>query len=102
MLCKNEAKAKAIALSLAEKLSAALKEFQREKQRRQNSRLAIQRSNSLPTQEGITLPNRYIYEMYILNTCVLSAENCEFGSCIKCLSGRPKLFNRSHLECYSS
>ncbi|KAK7090686.1 protein FAM43A-like [Littorina saxatilis] len=57
VLCKSEAKAKAIALQLHEKLSFALKEFQREKLRKQNSRLTLQRTNSLPKQ-GSVLPLR--------------------------------------------
>ncbi|XP_005105333.1 protein FAM43A [Aplysia californica] len=57
VLCKNEAKAKAMALQLHEKLSFALKEFQREKIRKQNSRLVLQRTNSLP-KTGSILPLR--------------------------------------------
>ncbi|KAL8625063.1 hypothetical protein ACOMHN_012072 [Nucella lapillus] len=57
VLCKSEAKAKAIALQLHEKLSFALKEFQREKLRKQNSRLTLQRTNSLP-KAGSVLPLR--------------------------------------------
>lgn len=57
VLCKSEAKAKAIALQLHEKLSFALKEFQREKLRKQNSRLMLQRTNSLP-KAGSVLPLR--------------------------------------------
>ena len=57
VLCKSEAKAKAIALQLHEKLSCALKEFQREKLRKQNSRLTLQRTNSLP-KAGSVLPLR--------------------------------------------
>ncbi|XP_076435421.1 protein FAM43A-like [Babylonia areolata] len=57
VLCKSEAKAKAIALQLHEKLSFALREFQREKLRKQNSRLMLQRTNSLP-KAGSVLPLR--------------------------------------------
>nr|KAG5688006.1 hypothetical protein BaRGS_022947 [Batillaria attramentaria] len=57
VLCKSEAKAKAIALQLHEKLTFALKEFQREKLRKQNSRLMLQRTNSLP-KTGSVLPLR--------------------------------------------
>ena len=57
VLCKNEAKAKAMALQLHEKLSFALKEFQREKIRKQNSRLVLQRTNSMP-KTGSILPLR--------------------------------------------
>lgn len=57
VLCKSEAKAKAIALQLHEKLAFALKEFQREKLRKQNSRLTLQRTNSLP-KSGSVLPLR--------------------------------------------
>ncbi|CAG5119979.1 unnamed protein product [Candidula unifasciata] len=41
VLCKNEAKAKAMALQLHEKLSFALREFQRDKLRKQTSRLTL-------------------------------------------------------------
>ena len=58
VLCKNEAKAKLMALQLHEKLSFALKEFQREKIRKQNSRLVLQRTNSLPKTGGSILPLR--------------------------------------------
>ena len=57
VLCKTEAKAKAVALQLHEKLSFALREFQREKLRKQNSRLTLQRTNSLP-KAGSVLPLR--------------------------------------------
>ena len=57
VLCKSEAKAKAIAFQLHEKLTFALKEFQREKLRKQNSRLTLLRTNSLPT-AGSVLPLR--------------------------------------------
>lgn len=57
VLCKSETKAKAIALQLHEKLSSALKEFQREKLRKQNSRLTLMRTNSLP-KAGSVLPLR--------------------------------------------
>ncbi|KAK6167085.1 hypothetical protein SNE40_021189 [Patella caerulea] len=57
VLCKTEAKAKAMAVQLHEKLSFALKEFQRDKLRKQNSRLVLQRTNSLPV-TGSVLPLR--------------------------------------------
>lgn len=57
VLCKSEAKAKALAVQLHEKLKFALKEFCREKTRKQNSRLVLQRTNSLP-QSGEILPKR--------------------------------------------
>ncbi|KAK3095020.1 hypothetical protein FSP39_009259 [Pinctada imbricata] len=57
VLCKTEAKAKAMALQLHEKLRFALKEFLREKTRKQNARLVLQRTNSLP-QSGSILPKR--------------------------------------------
>ncbi|XP_071116475.1 protein FAM43A-like [Haliotis cracherodii] len=57
VLCKNELKAKSMALQLHEKLSFALKEFQRDKVRKQNSRLVLQRTNSLP-KAGSVLPLR--------------------------------------------
>ena len=57
VLCKTEAKAKALAVQLHEKLKFALKEFCREKTRKQNSRLVLQRTNSLP-QSGEILPKR--------------------------------------------
>lgn len=57
VLCKTEAKAKAMAVQLHEKLKFALKEFMREKTRKQNSRLVLQRTNSVP-QSGELLPKR--------------------------------------------
>ncbi|XP_061194450.1 protein FAM43A-like [Saccostrea echinata] len=57
VLCKTEAKAKAMAVQLHEKLKFALKEFMREKTRKQNSRLVLQRTNSVP-QSGEVLPKR--------------------------------------------
>ena len=60
VLCKTEEKAKAVALQLHEKLTFALTEFMKEKTRRQTSRLALQRTNSLPcSKSGISgLPMR--------------------------------------------
>ena len=49
VLCKTEEKAKAMAVLLHDKLSLALSEFLREKTRSQNSRLTLQRTNSLPS-----------------------------------------------------
>ena len=49
VLCKTEEKAKAMAVQLHDKLSLALSEFLREKTRSQNSRLTLQRTNSLPS-----------------------------------------------------
>ncbi|GFO31160.1 protein fam43a [Plakobranchus ocellatus] len=57
VLCTSEAKAKAMALRLHEKLSSSLKEFLREKLRKQTSRLALQRTSSLP-KTGAMLPLR--------------------------------------------
>lgn len=57
VLCKTEAKAKALAVQLHDKLKFVLKEFCREKTRKQNSRLVLQRTNSLP-QSGEVLPKR--------------------------------------------
>lgn len=57
VMCKNEAKAKTMALQLHQKLTFALKEFQREKLRKQNSRLTVQRTNILPN-TGNILPLR--------------------------------------------
>lgn len=48
VLCKTEVKAKAMAVQLHDKIGAALSEFLREKKRRQNSRLTLQRTNSFP------------------------------------------------------
>ena len=59
VLCKTEAKAKAMVLQLQEKLSFALKEFQREKLRKQNSRFILLRTNSLP-RAGSVLPMRKV------------------------------------------
>ncbi len=49
VLCKTDEKAKVLAVQLHDKLSLALSEFLKEKTRRQNSRLAIQRTNSCPS-----------------------------------------------------
>lgn len=57
VLCKSEAKAKAMALLLHEKIAFALKEFMREKTRKQNARLTLQRTNSLPL-GGSVVPKR--------------------------------------------
>ena len=46
VLCKNEAKAKLMAVTLHDKLSFALNEFMRDKRKRQNSRIALQKTNS--------------------------------------------------------
>lgn len=48
VLCSTEAKAKAIAVHLHDKLAFALAEFLRGKTRRQNSRLVLARANSVP------------------------------------------------------
>ena len=63
VLCKTEAKAKAMAVQLHEKLTFALTEFMKEKTRRQTSRLALQRTNSLPSSKsGISgLPCRTMF-----------------------------------------
>lgn len=57
LLCKSAAKAKAMALQLHEKLSFALREFQREKLRKQTSRLTLQRVKT-STKIGHVLPLR--------------------------------------------
>ncbi|CAG5119445.1 unnamed protein product [Candidula unifasciata] len=57
VMCKNEAKAKTMALQLHQKLTFALKEFQREKLRKQNSRLTVQRTKVL-SNNGNILPLR--------------------------------------------
>jgi hypothetical protein len=57
VLCKSESKAKAIAVTLHEKLSLALREFMAEKNIKQRTRLLMQRTNSLPT-HGTALPLR--------------------------------------------
>uniref|UniRef100_A0A0B7AC99 PID domain-containing protein n=1 Tax=Arion vulgaris TaxID=1028688 RepID=A0A0B7AC99_9EUPU len=57
VMCKTEAKAKTLALQLHQKLSCALKEFQREKLRKQNSRLTLQHTNTSST-SGSILPLR--------------------------------------------
>lgn len=63
VLCKTDAKAKAMAVLLHEKLTFALTEFMKEKTRRQNSRLALQRTRSLPcSKSGISgLPMRTMF-----------------------------------------
>lgn len=48
VLCKSEAKAKAMAVQLHDKVTWALQEFMREKTRRQNVRLTLQRTKSMP------------------------------------------------------
>lgn len=58
VLCKTEAKAKAMAVQLHEKISFALKEFMREKTRKQNARLTLQRTNSLPLHGNSVVPKR--------------------------------------------
>lgn len=58
VLCKSEAKAKAMAVQLHDKISFALKEFMREKTRKQNARLTLQRTNSLPTHGNSVIPKR--------------------------------------------
>lgn len=59
VLCKSEVKAKAIYTQLRQKMSFALAEYTREKTRRQNSRLVIQRTRSVPAGVGgIALPVR--------------------------------------------
>lgn len=58
VLCKSEAKAKAMAVQLHEKISFALKEFMREKTRKQNARLTLQRTNSLPLHGNSVVPKR--------------------------------------------
>lgn len=59
VLCKSEAKAKAIYTQLRERMAFALSEYAREKTRRQNSRLVIQRTRSVPAGVGgIALPVR--------------------------------------------
>ena len=57
VLCKTEAKAKAMAVQLHEKITFALKEFMREKTRKQNSRLTLQRTRSLPLGNSV-VPKR--------------------------------------------
>lgn len=57
VLCKNEATAKTMALQLHQKLSFALREFQREKLRKQTSRLTLQRFKS-SSKIGNVLPLR--------------------------------------------
>ncbi|XP_076453934.1 protein FAM43B-like [Babylonia areolata] len=57
VLCRSEVKAKAMALQLHERLTFALQEFQRDKLRKQNSRLVLLRTNSLP-KAGCVLPLR--------------------------------------------
>lgn len=57
VLCKTEAQAKAMAVQLHEKITFALKEFMREKTRKQNSRLTLQRTRSLPLGNSV-VPKR--------------------------------------------
>ncbi|XP_064638248.1 protein FAM43A-like [Lineus longissimus] len=52
VLCKNESKAKAIAVMLHEKLSLALRAFMTEKNSKQRARLLMQRTKSLPKPGG--------------------------------------------------
>ena len=61
VLCKTDAKAKAMAVQLHDKLAFALSEFMREKCRRQNTRLALQRTNSLPvSSSGMNARNKFL------------------------------------------
>jgi hypothetical protein len=64
VLCRKEAVAKAMAVQLHDKLTIALNEFMREKSRRQTTRLAIQRANSLPTSisnsSGLPTRNKFL------------------------------------------
>ncbi|XP_052784053.1 protein FAM43A-like [Mya arenaria] len=53
VLCKSEAKAKAMAVQLSDKISFALREFMREKTRKQTSRLTLQRTRSLPLKNSV-------------------------------------------------
>ena len=53
VLCKSEAKAKAMAVQLHDKISFALQEFVREKSRKQTSRLTLQRTSSLPLKNSV-------------------------------------------------
>ena len=46
VMCKSEAKAKLMAVTLHDKLTFALSEFMRDKRKRQNSRIALQKTNS--------------------------------------------------------
>lgn len=58
-LCKSELKAKTMEEQLKERLAFALAEFMREKIRRQNARLTIQRTHSVPCGGvGASLPLR--------------------------------------------
>ncbi|ELT97804.1 hypothetical protein CAPTEDRAFT_132818, partial [Capitella teleta] len=64
VLCRKEAVAKAMAVQLHDKLTVALSEFMREKSRRQTSRLALQRHNSLPNSisnsSGLPTRNKFL------------------------------------------
>ena len=64
VLCKTEAKAKLMAVQLHDKLTFALNEFMREKTRRQNTRLALQKANALSstvsTISGAALRNKFL------------------------------------------
>lgn len=57
VLCKSATKAKAMAVQLHDKIAFALKEFMREKTRKQNSRLTLQRTRSLPLGNSV-VPKR--------------------------------------------
>ena len=63
VLCKTEEKAQAMAVQLHEKLAFALNEFMKEKTRRQTTRLALQRTNSVPSSSsGISgMPMRTMF-----------------------------------------
>ena len=64
VFCKSEAKAKLMAVQLHDKLTFALNEFMREKTRKQNSRLALQRANALSSSvsviSGAALRNKFL------------------------------------------
>lgn len=73
VLVRKVEKARAMALQLHDKISSALSEFVREKTRRQNARLALQRTKSLPTStshgaDPVTLPTDQPLRRKLLST----------------------------------
>jgi len=98
VLCQKAEKARAIAVQLHDKLTCAFSEFVREKTRRQNARLALQRTNSLPActnRESIGTPlrRRFLSTAQNFKPSIESAGNApKLGSIIEdCEQGQDVL-----------
>ena len=60
-LCSSDAKSKAMAVQLHDKLATALREFMRDKSRKQTSRLTMQKTSRLPgSPTGLPLRTRML------------------------------------------